>query len=366
MARHWFFFSYARDNQHRLLNKFFTDLWGLLSGPLNSTEQEETPFRDTASVRVGSKWLDGLREALEWSRTMIPVVSPAYLSSDWCGKELAYFEKLSKHQYPGRSERILPVIWSDVGLASGRSLPAPLNAYQYARNLPDVYSELGLFGIMTGEPRIRRLYSSCVSIIARDLVYQGRLYPASGGAPGVTLENTPSAFQSSASVRAKVVYLATKDGWRPYVPPELIDPVQTVIARKQIGSEELPLGPDFLQSVTDSAGKGNPVLIVLEPNAAGMAARIAPLLDLNRAAHRTVALFVAWNEQDPEVRDNRQAWQDTIDRQITPRVALVNPPIRSPEQLQREVRRAIDLIQAQVTTEYIAGRTSTGGEFPRI
>jgi hypothetical protein len=73
MARHWFFFSYARDNGHRLLNKFFNDLWGLLSGPLNGTEQDEKPFRDTASLRMGSKWLDGLREALEWSRTMIPM-----------------------------------------------------------------------------------------------------------------------------------------------------------------------------------------------------------------------------------------------------------------------------------------------------
>ena len=244
MARHWFFFSYARDNEHRHLTKFFTDLWGMLSGPLDSIEKQEVPFRDTKSVPLGGRWDLRAQEALEWSRTMICMVSPAYLSSEWCGRELALFRKVSAHHYPGGDERVLPVIWSDVGLAEGRTLPAALRGGQYARSMPPEYEENGLFGIMT-DPRLRRHYQTCLSAIAKDLVVQGRRYPAFGGAPGVTLGNTPGAFQSAAAMRARVVYLSSNQGWRPFVPPELADPVQSVIARKQLGSEELVVGPGF-------------------------------------------------------------------------------------------------------------------------
>lgn len=365
MARHWFFFSYARDNEHRQLTKFFNDLWGMLSGPLDSIEKQEVPFRDTKSVPFGGRWDLRAQEALEWSRTMICMVSPAYLSSEWCGRELAFFREVSAHHYPGGDERVLPVIWSDVGLAEGRTLPAALQGGQYARNMPPEYEEVGLFGIMT-DPRLRRYYRTFLSAIARDLVSQGKRYAAFGGAPRVTLANTLSAFQSSAAMRARVVYLSSSQGWRPFVPPELADPVQNIIARKQIGSEELAVGPGFAQSVAACAEAGHPVLIVLEPRSDRVAETIAPLLELNRTAHRTVALFVAWNDQDPEVQAHRQTWQDAIDSQINPRVALVNPPIRTPLQLQQEVRRTIDLIQAQITRQSLSDRTPEAGQFVQI
>jgi hypothetical protein len=137
------------------------------------------------------------------------IVSPAYLTQEWCGREVAFFEQIANHHY-GAVDQILPVFWSGPAKDEGGNakLPAALNAYQYNhQDLPDVYEKDGLFSVMY---RGRRsAYMQCVTVFARTILEKGRAKPGTGGKPGLRLADTPSAFEVKDRIRTRVVYCSS-------------------------------------------------------------------------------------------------------------------------------------------------------------
>ena len=75
-------------------------------------------FLDRNDVRWGEQWEPRLTGAVDAATVLIPIVSPSYFTSEWCGIELDRF--VAREKELGRNDLILPIYWRHVpGFKSG-------------------------------------------------------------------------------------------------------------------------------------------------------------------------------------------------------------------------------------------------------
>lgn len=123
----FFFFSYARnDAQDPYLRKFFNELSTEIGLRL-AIEAKDAGFIDV-SLPPGSSWAAATSQALATCKVFIPVYSPSFFQSGYCGKEWSCFrERLA--EVAASTELMLPVWWQ-----SSESLPAAAAALQDRRD----------------------------------------------------------------------------------------------------------------------------------------------------------------------------------------------------------------------------------------
>jgi hypothetical protein len=187
----------------------------------------------------------------------------------------------------------------------------------------------------------------------------------------VKLVPTPSAFQIKDQLRTKVVYcwLGGQNRWQPFLPPpeqdeQVQEVVESVIAEQQIGHDELAVGPGFAADVEQCSNAGEPVLILMDPGVAPSPQQFKPVFDLNKDIHRTTALFVPWNEQDPLIKAHRDKIKTALTA-LTPSIAVANPPVSTPKDLLRELKATLEKFQQIATNRNSEGRTAVD-QLPRV
>lgn len=170
--RYLFFFSYARLDRDRYLEKFFEDLDTRVR---QMTAHPEPSFRDMSKIEPGDDWPDELVTALQESQTMLCVYSPSYFTREFCGKEFSIFLERQGLQPDDDgsvrgSRRIIPVLWlREKDLNRFNLPPAAVRTIQYlVQAHPDLYREQGLSGILRRTGR-RGQYQEILDEIA-DLI----------------------------------------------------------------------------------------------------------------------------------------------------------------------------------------------------
>jgi formylglycine-generating enzyme len=76
---------------------------------LNVGRQEVIIFQDVAAIPHGTEWEQEIQKALDKSSFMIPIVTPGFLQSNWCCKEVLRFRE--REQQLGRADLIFPFIY---------------------------------------------------------------------------------------------------------------------------------------------------------------------------------------------------------------------------------------------------------------
>ena len=111
-----FFLSYAhgdrRDN--RRVAQFFDDVSTQLRVVTGADPNEVVGFHDHKNLRVGDKWPDELVHALSSALTFIPLFSPRYFNSRYCGQEWTVFaDRVAayRRETGRRAPSIIPVFW---------------------------------------------------------------------------------------------------------------------------------------------------------------------------------------------------------------------------------------------------------------
>ena len=135
----FFFFSYARnDAQDAYLRKFFDELTVEVSVRLG-IDPSAAGFIDT-NMPPGSPWAEATAQALATCKVFIPVYSPSFFQSSYCGREWHCFsQRLADSE--SSSELILPVWW----LPSGANFPACAESIQDPRDgYSDAFRNYGL------------------------------------------------------------------------------------------------------------------------------------------------------------------------------------------------------------------------------
>lgn len=116
-----FFFSYASHDHAsasmhdfqtgqpiNLLDVFYDELRQAVASRLGPAA--DVSYRDTPDLRIGNLWEDSLTDALQDSRSLVALLSPSYLQSENCGRELRFM----KERYdlnPGTDHCIIPIFW---------------------------------------------------------------------------------------------------------------------------------------------------------------------------------------------------------------------------------------------------------------
>ncbi|KUO15679.1 TIR-like protein FxsC [Streptomyces dysideae] len=202
----YFFLSYAHvppdeadDSDPDLwVRKLFRDLCGHIMH-MTDVPPGGSGFMDR-SMRTGQIWTTELADSLAGCRVFVPLYSPRYFRSSWCGKEWTVFgRRTARYVTEGRGgtpSAVVPALWAPV---EDRQLPESVREVQYTHpELGDRYRDFGLYGLMKVSA-YRRHYERAVLELARRIITVGQRVVVEPG-QRTPLDTVPDAF---APVRAR-------------------------------------------------------------------------------------------------------------------------------------------------------------------
>lgn len=124
------------------LRKFIAEIESLLARKLGLGKVDRLCFIDERCIECGDEWRPALSDAARTARALVCFVSPNYLQSEWCGKELQVFlDRQSRMQTNSSSQKktwIFPILWES--FSASTPLPERLSAFQLCT--PDRSGEL--------------------------------------------------------------------------------------------------------------------------------------------------------------------------------------------------------------------------------
>lgn len=201
----YFFLSYAHIPPVRpdepdpdvWVHRLFRDLCDHIR---NLTAHPGAPGFMDRSMQAGQIWTDELAGSLGGCRVFVPLYSPRYFISPWCGREWAAFtDRPAHHRDPearGTPSAIVPALWAPV---PDRGLPGCVQEVQYTQpELGDRYRTFGLYGLAKLHA-FRRDYQKAVLHLARRIVEVGENVIVEPGVPDV-LSTAHDAFAAPPGV----------------------------------------------------------------------------------------------------------------------------------------------------------------------
>jgi hypothetical protein len=147
-------------------------------------------------MRPGNFWKPELLRALATCQVFLPLYSPRYFESEWCGYEWeAFARRQARQRVNGRftANAVVPVLWTE---ERRLALPPIAEEIQYFHpDMGPLYREEGLYGLLTKE--LRSDYQRATLEIARtviDIARSSRLEPCDAS----LFENLTSPFKEGA------------------------------------------------------------------------------------------------------------------------------------------------------------------------
>lgn len=140
------FTSYAHVNRDKVLERFVQRLCHeVLQRATGQLKPTEVVFFDSEGIQTGEDWIKKLSNAVSECQVCLAICSPAFIGSEFCGKEIRVFlERLQQWEaLPGNAgnvgRSIIPVIWIK------STMPDVLKRFQYdEKAFPPDYGILGL------------------------------------------------------------------------------------------------------------------------------------------------------------------------------------------------------------------------------
>ncbi|MFE2424424.1 TIR-like protein FxsC [Streptomyces hokutonensis] len=195
----YFFLSYARaptdesdvSDPNLWVHHLFRDLCEHVD---SLTAYDGMPGFMDRSMSAGQLWSDELARSLSTCRVFVPLYSPRYFISRWCGQEWAAFaSRRTRFREPeagGRPSAIVPAVWSPV---PAHRLPDVVKDIQYVTpHLGHRYREYGLYGLSKVRS-FRSDYERAVLALAQRIVEVGESVVVAPGSLD-SLSRAPDAF----------------------------------------------------------------------------------------------------------------------------------------------------------------------------
>lgn len=342
----WFFLSYARDDSDTYLRKFFEDLCKetalrerLLDG--------EIGFFDTEAIQTGDFWQENLERALGTSRVLIGLCSPAYVNSEYCGKEFQAFrervDSYVRQKRPAEAPRlILPILWGPPNDA----FPDAIKELQYTdHQFPPIYEQEGLRYLMKLS-EFKDDYEKFVTRLAQKVVDAGRKHPLPRRQSLRPLASLKSAFRREARQAAgpkpaslggfedaRFVYVAASPkelegvrsrvdlygergrSWRPYL-PDVEEPIgviaQEVASKQKLFYDEIPLDDDLIDRLREAEKNREIVVILLDAWTLRIGSYKGMMQPFDRENFLNCALLIPWNDKDQETLGQRAELEKAV------------------------------------------------------
>ncbi|WP_425245566.1 TIR-like protein FxsC [Streptomyces sp. NEAU-NA10] len=320
----YFFLSYAhmpRDG----LNNGNPDLWvhrlfdELCEHIRNMTAHPGAPGYMDRSIRAGEIWRHELAHSLAGCRVFVPLYSPRYFISSWCGREwTAFGSRPARYRVEGQRglpSAVVPALWAPV---PSHRLPDCVREVQYTHpELGERYRTFGLYGLAKLRS-FRSDYQKAVLHLARRIVEVGESVVVERGAPdGLAAAHdafappVPAKPTTGRSLRISVAagslnrlpegrspdyYGPSPLDWNPYHPAS-DQPLAQVAAGI---AERLAFRPDLREFDHTADAADGPEVLLLDRWVLRDAEHRARLGEFDGSDRPPTGLVVPWNETDPD------------------------------------------------------------------
>ena len=177
----WFYLSYARSDADVYLERFHSDLAHRVTELTGQTLSTAVSFFDRNLIDRGRNWYERIAQPLTRARTLVAIVSPNFVVSEFCGKEWQLF--VERAQRDGRAASILPVMWAPPRFIE--NVPSVISRIMWwNENFPERYREEGLRRLISLGGR-RSQYREFIDSFAE------RLMELAADAPAPTVGTIP-------------------------------------------------------------------------------------------------------------------------------------------------------------------------------
>lgn len=344
-AQPYFFLSYAHtprfdsssDPDH-WVHQLFRDLCDHIMAMTDHPAGEPIGFM-ARDMRIGEGWSDRLTEALATCRVLIPLYSPRYFLSDWCGKEWAAFSQRQDHhravQNAAVGPAIVPVLWVPV---QSERLPGAVEDLNHDHErFGEDYAAEGLYALMKLRS-LREEYERAVYLLARAIVFTAWHNPVPTGEP-IDFDDLPNAFgPRSGSRRLRIVvaapsrqelppgrsarcYGSSAVDWNPYRASEqdsdrpLADFAAEEVRRLDYLTTIEPLD-EATGGLLNGQPQDGPTLVLLDKWALADPEQRELLTRVDLAAQPWVSVIVPWNRSDPDSASSGSELQTVLEKTL--------------------------------------------------
>jgi FxsC-like protein len=384
-----FFFSYARENRDPLLNRFYEDL----SKQVLLTQYHaigEVGFFDGEAIKSGAPWKAQLGDALRSSKTFVAVCSPAYINSEYCGKEFKFFlnryDKYVSDRQPANPPRLIQaVLW---GAPSG-SLHQAMTEFQYTDDeYPPVYAQEGLRYMMLLKG-YEDDYNRFVVRLARKLVDFSTEHTLPD-APNIgPLDEIESAFATRREETAETdgsnvwfIFVAGRPNefpsertsvdrykkrggrdWKPFI-PDSSDTVgiiaQATASKYSLYFGELPLDEQIEARIEKAEARGEPVIVFVDAWTLKISNYRKWMLRLDKLNFENCMVMVPVNHPDPETERHLPDLKMTVRKTFKWKAGLRNKMyFRDSISSARELRSLVLKSLAEFSNKTVEKSTTT-------
>lgn len=198
-----YFFSYARKDWDKYLEKFFNEIERrIVKDGGRDPEMLETGFLDRKDIKTGDDWNDRLADGLSRCLSLLSIYTPWYFKRPYCGKEFQVFldrQDAVSYEADGTvagSKKILPVLWVRKRHLQ-QKMPPVTGRIQFTPSVHrERYENDGLRRILE-KTGARGAFSDLANEIADRLLELADSEPLKELEPLPKFENTQNAFDRS-------------------------------------------------------------------------------------------------------------------------------------------------------------------------
>jgi len=396
----WFFFSYAHADSNPYLQRFYDELSEevrvLTTVPkkeINFTDRTHVSFIDRDAISHGEMWDAVLQDGLNTCQVFIPLYSPSYFRSEYCGKEMAVFwERMNRHlktqQLPASACVILPVLWTHEKNVK-ESLPTVLGGIQYGHgSYPKEYWEYGAMQLVklsaNEKDEFYTPYTKLIGQLANSIVAAANhvgLQPCT--TPLTPLSDVTSIFSPGAQPpagagdggpnhvqfifvaaslneirqlqdqRKNTKFYGDKGGadWRPYLDAyqgnasKIAEDAMESYAKNSSWGE-ITLDSEVEAKIKAAIKQRKIVVVMVDTWSLQLKKYINLVEPLDSHSSLNCFTMVAWNENDPELRTKKDTLKTALAGAFKTKV-IRNPPdfkwtpIKSYETFKEELVKAL-------------------------
>lgn len=390
MNPYWFFFSYARLDRDPYLKKFYSELADSVRVNAGGS-REEIGFFDTEDIEPGQEWPAALAAALQTARVLVPVYTPSYFTSEYCGREWRVFEE-RRRSAGGRPPVILPVLWVPQDKLPSNLPDAVLDLQYSHEQLGDMYVREGLRQLMR-QSRYLDVRRQIIDGLAERIVEIGRQHPLPALAAPPSIKEVASAFQpppgapapaapsGSGNVgpryvqfvfvagrrnefelqklRNRLEYYGGEGGpdWQPYLPDlaeEIAILAMEVAASEKLRYEAVPLDERLIQRLDEAERDNKVVAIIVDTWTLRLEQYHRFMREYDRRSYQNCVVLVPWN-YDEETKLTEETLKQAVQLTFVNRFLSRDPntfidTIRSPEELRTNLSRALNAARMRIFT----------------
>jgi FxsC-like protein len=309
-------------------------------------------FMDSG-IRHGAEWARRLSESLAVCRTFVPLYSPHYFLSEFCGKEWHAFCGRMRNGHAegtGHVEQIIPAQWIPVPIGQQ---PSAVRQIQFRpAELGSTYAEHGFYPL-THIGVFKSDYDLAVYKLARQIVNVAETQPAPPG-PARDYESLPSAFADGnlqvmrgdkpfhiviaaphladlPAGRTRAYYGADAYNWNPYV-PDLIEPLAQYASKvARYHGHRRPQAFSLLEYTSEllrdpAEQPAAPAVVLIDPWVFMQPECAELLAAYDRMTKPWIQFVIAWNTKDDGLAGNQDELRDLLRTVLRDKLAYGGRP----------------------------------------